>query len=66
MEIEHDDDKEIRIVPTLNPSELKLQVSINRMYLLIASLVNDALDVISGEDLELLSDIEDRERQIDT
>ena len=65
MEIEHDDEKEIRIVSILNPSELKLQVSINRMYLLIASLVNDALDVISGEDLELLSDIEDRERQID-
>jgi len=65
MEIEHDDDKEIRIVSILNPSELKLQVSINRMYLLIASLVNDALDVISGEDIELLSDIEDRERQID-
>tara|TARA_B100001778_G_C18593218_1_gene633286 strand:- start:1018 stop:2043 length:1026 start_codon:yes stop_codon:yes gene_type:complete len=65
MEIEHDDDKEIRIVSILNPSELKLQVSINRMYLLIASLVNDSLDVISGEDLELLSDIEDREKQID-
>ena len=65
MEIEHDDEKEIRIVSILNPSELKLQVSINRMYLLIASLVNDALDVISGEDLELLSDVEDRERQID-
>ncbi|MFL2982245.1 MAG: PhoU domain-containing protein [Candidatus Poseidoniaceae archaeon] len=65
MEIEHDDDKEIRIVSILNPSELKLQVSINRMYLLIASLVNDALEVISGEDIELLSDIEDRERQID-
>ena len=65
MEIEHDDEKEIRIVSILNPSELKLQVSINRMYLLIASLVNDSLDVISGEDLELLSDIEDRERQID-
>ena len=66
MEIEHDDEKEIRIVSILNPSELKLQVSINRMYLLIASLVNDAIDVISGEDLELLSDIEDRERQIDS
>lgn len=65
MEIEHDEDNEIRIVSILNPSELKLQVSINRMYLLIASLVNDALDVISGEDIELLSDIEDRERQID-
>ena len=65
MEIEHDDDKEIRIISILNPSELKLQVSINRMYLLISSLVSDALAVIEGEEVELLSDIDDRERQID-
>ena len=65
MEIEHDDDKEIRIVSILNPSELKLQVSINRMYILISSLIGDALAVVEGEDVELLSDIEDRERQID-
>ena len=65
MEIEHDDDKEIRIVSILNPSELKLQVSINRMYILISSLVRDALAVIEGEDVDLLSDIVERERQID-
>ena len=35
------------------------------MYILISSLVSDALDVVAGEDLELLSDIDDRERQID-
>ena len=65
MEIELDDEKEIRIVSILNPSELRLQVSINRMYILISSLVNDAFDVLSGESVELLSDIDDRERQID-
>ena len=65
MEIEHDDEKEIRIVSILNPSELKLQVSINRMYILISSLVRDALAVIEGEDVDLLSDIVERERQID-
>ena len=65
MEIEVDDEKEIRIVSILNPSELRLQVSINRMYILISSLVNDAFDVLSGESVELLSDIDDRERQID-
>ena len=41
--IEDDTEKEIRIVSILNPSELRLQVSINRMYILISSLVNDAL-----------------------
>ena len=65
MEIEVDNEKEIRIVSILNPSELRLQVSINRMYILISSLVNDAFDVLSGESVELLSDIDDRERQID-
>ena len=65
MEIEVDDDKEIRIISILNPSELRLQVSINRMYILISSLVNDAMDVLLGEPINLLSDIDDRERQID-
>jgi len=65
MEIEVDNEKEIRIVSILNPSELRLQVSINRMYILISSLVNDAFDVLSGESIELLSDIDYRERQID-
>ncbi len=65
MEIEEDESKQIKIVSILNPSELKLQVSINRMYLLISSLVSDSLEVISGDDVQLLNDIEDRERQID-
>lgn len=66
MEIEADSEKEIQIISMLNPSELRLQVSINRMYTLISSLVIDAYDVISGDSVELLSDIDDRERQIDT
>jgi phosphate uptake regulator len=65
MEIEVDNEKEIRIISILNPSELRLQVSINRMYILISSLVNDAFDVLMGESVELLYDIDDRERQID-
>ena len=65
MEIELDTDREIRIISILNPSELRLQVSINRMYILISSLVNDAMDVLLGESIDLLSDIDDRERQID-
>ena len=65
MEIESDEDKEIRIISLLNPSELKLQVSINRMYILISELVNDSYSVLDGDSIELLKDIEDRERQID-
>ena len=59
-EIEDDTEKLIRIVSILNPSELRLQVSINRMYILISSLVNDAFEVLNGEDIDLLSDIQDR------
>lgn len=65
MEIESDKEKEIRIVSLLNPSELKLQVSVNRMYILISGLVNDSFAVLGGDSNELLHDIEDRERQID-
>jgi phosphate uptake regulator len=65
MEIEDDKPHQIDIVSLLNPSELRLQVSINRMYLLITSLVEDSLQVINGEDPEILSDIIERERQID-
>ena len=65
MEVEDDTEKLIRIISILNPSELRLQVSINRMYILISSLVNDAFEVLNGEDIDLLSDIQERERQID-
>lgn len=65
MEIEIDGENEVRIISILNPAELRLQVSVNRMYILISSLVNDSLDVLLGEPIDLLSDIEERERQID-
>ncbi len=65
MEISDDGAKALSIVSLLNPNELPLQVSLNRMYLLVTSLVEDALAVLSGEDADLLSDYDDRERQID-
>ena len=65
MEISDDETKKLTIVSLLNPNELPLQVSLNRMYLLVTSLVEDALAVLDGEDYDLLSDYDDRERQID-
>ena len=65
MEIESDEEKKIQIISILNPTELRLQVSVNRMYILISSLVTDCFEVLSGESIELLSDILERERQID-
>lgn len=65
MEISDDSPKLLSIVSLLNPNELPLQVSLNRMYLLVTSLVEDVLAVLKGEDKDLLSDYDDRERQID-
>ena len=65
MEITNDSDDKLEIISLLNPNELPLQVSLNRMYLLVTSLVDDTLAVINGEDLDSISDFEDRERQID-
>lgn len=65
MEIADDSEQSVDIISLLNPNELPLQVSLNRMYLLVTSVVDDAIDVLDGEDPELLSDLEDRERQVD-
>lgn len=65
MEIADDSERSVDIISLLNPNELPLQVSLNRMYLLVTSVVDDAIDVLDGEDAELLSDLEDRERQVD-
>ena len=65
MEISLDEDKKISIISLLNPNELPLQTSLNRMYLLVTSLVEDSLGVLAGDDRDIISDYEDRERQID-
>lgn len=65
MEISEDEDKKISIISLLNPNELPLQTSLNRMYLLVTSLVEDTLGVLAGDDRDIISDYEDRERQID-
>ena len=46
MEIESDEEKKIQIISILNPTELRLQVSVNRMYILISSLVTDCFGSI--------------------
>ena len=65
MEIADDSERSVDIISLLNPNELPLQVSLNRMYLLVTSVVDDAIDVLDGEDADLLIDLEDRERQVD-
>ena len=65
LEISGDYDKEIYIISLLKQNEIPLKTSLNRMYALVTQIIEDALAVFDGEDDDLLSDIDDRERQID-
>ncbi len=54
-----------RLVSLLNAGELPLQASLNRMYLLLSSLVRDIVDVLGGGDEGMITDHEEREREVD-
>jgi len=66
FEVMEENDDNIELVNLLNVSEMPIQSSINRMYLQLTSIIRDISDVISGEDVSLLSDVEDRERELDS
>jgi phosphate uptake regulator len=65
FEIGEQSDSSIRLVSLLNAGELPLQASLNRMYLLLSSLVRDIVDVLGGGDEEMIADHEEREREVD-
>lgn len=66
FEIEDESDVSITLITLLNAGELPMRSSLNQMYMQLNSLVRDTLDVLSGEDVELIEDYEEREREIDT
>ncbi|MEC8873934.1 MAG: phosphate uptake regulator PhoU [Candidatus Thermoplasmatota archaeon] len=65
FEIGEQSESSTLLVSLLNAGELPLQASLNRMYLLLSSLVRDIMDVLSGGDEEMISDHEEREREVD-
>ena len=65
FEIGDQDDVSARLISLLNAGELSLNASLNRMYLLLSSLVRDILEVLRGGDGEMISDHEEREREVD-
>ena len=65
FEIGEQDDVSARLISLLNAGELPLHASLNRMYLLLSSLVRDILEVLMGGDGEMISDHEEREREVD-
>ena len=65
FEIGEEDDYSTRLVSLLNTGELPLSASLNRMYLLLSSLVRDIVEALQGADSELISDHDEREREVD-
>ena len=65
MDLSGDYENILYIASLMKQNELPLKFSLHRMYLLVTQIVEDALSVLDGEDLDILSDLEERERQID-
>ena len=65
IEITSEAEKSIEMLSLLNPSEMPLHSSINRMYLLVSSQIRDITEVLTGGDSEILDDAEEREKEID-
>lgn len=65
FEIGEQSDSSTRLVSLLNAGELPLQASLNRMYLLLSSLVRDIMDVLGGGENWMIEDHEDREKEVD-
>ena len=65
FEIGEQSESSVNLISLLNAGELPLHASLNRMYLLLSSLVRDIFEVLIGSDDELISDFEEREREVD-
>lgn len=66
FEIEGETDTRHTLICLLNASEMPLRSSLNQMFLRLNSIVRDALEVLCGGDIDLISDYEEREREIDS
>ena len=49
----------------LNAGDMPIRASLNRMYLLVTSLMRDIVGCFDGGELEFLSDTEERESEVD-
>ena len=65
FEIFEETDDSLVLKCLLNPGDMPIHASLNRMYLLLTSLVRDLLSVFEGEDKEFIQDAADRENEVD-
>ncbi len=66
FEIEDEGAKKITLIALLNAGELPMRSSLNQMFMQLNSLIRDIIEVFSGEDIQLIEDYEEREREIDS
>ena len=55
----------IDLICLISAAEMPLIASINRMYSQLTSVVRDIISVASGDDVEILADIDERESEVD-
>tara|TARA_B110001452_G_C15211559_1_gene420218 strand:+ start:202 stop:1248 length:1047 start_codon:yes stop_codon:yes gene_type:complete len=65
FEIMEETDSSVELICLIGAAEMPLSASINRMYLQLTSLIRDIISVLEGDDIELLSDAEERESEVD-
>jgi phosphate uptake regulator len=65
FETMNESDTSTELICLINSTEMPLTASINRMYLQLTSLVKDIVSVLEGDDIELLSDADEREAEVD-
>ena len=64
-DIANESDYSVEMITLLNPAEMPLHSSLNRMYLLVSSQIRDVVEVLTGGDVTILEDSEEREKEVD-
>ena len=65
FEIMDESESGLELICLISAAEMPLSASINRMYLQLTSLIRDIISVLEGDDIDLLSDAEERESEVD-
>ena len=65
LEISEEFETHIVLISLLRSGELPINSSLNQMYLQLSSLIRDCVEVMEGSEKEIISDYDDREKEVD-
>ena len=65
FELMNDSEGIIDLISLIGGAEMPLNASINRMYSLLTSVTRDIISISEGTEVDLLSDVDDRESEVD-